>query len=213
MFSVCFNPLSHFFSIYNPRTVLYRAVNESGSGSGSGTPGKGAPNELKEVKAKLVNVQFDLKERDIRIQSLMNKLLTLQSSLDDFAPPKQGSFTETSSDHPSKLESPRDSSDSMTLKIRLGKAEEELRNAKSDVERLQAEKNEAEVAGKGFMERYVIFDFIAFVYRVFLRTYWSACTGTCGRYLFPVPLPTPSLLSLPPIHPYLSLSLPPLTPG
>ena len=120
---------------------------------GSGTPGRASPNELKEVKAKLVNVQFDLKERDIRIQSLMNKLLTLQSSLDDFAPPKQGSFTESSGT--SKLDANGDSCEVVMLRGRLIKAEDELKNARSDVERLQTEKNEAEVAGKGFMERYV----------------------------------------------------------
>lgn len=120
---------------------------------GSGTPGRASPNELKEVKAKLVNVQFDLKERDIRIQSLMNKLLTLQSSLDDFSPPKQGSFTESSG--MSKVDSNGDSYEMVSMRGKLLKAEDELRNAKSDVERLQTEKNEAEVAGKGFMERFV----------------------------------------------------------
>jgi hypothetical protein len=146
VFSLIYNTIN--FS-YPNCTIPYRAVNEMGSG----TPGRASPNELKEVKAKLVNVQFDLKERDIRIQSLMNKLLTLQSSLDDFSPPKQGSFTESSG--VSKLDSNGDSCELVTLRGRLIKAEDELKNAKSDVERLQTEKNEAEVAGKGFMERYV----------------------------------------------------------
>ena len=134
--------------------LFNRVSNESGSGVQNKNQ---APNELHEVKAKLVNVQFDLKERDIRIHSLMAKLLTLQASLDDFSAPggsKQGSFSQgdgTSS--VGHLNPVGENSDLMLLQIRNEKNEEELRSARKDVARLQAEKNEAEVAGKGFMEK------------------------------------------------------------
>lgn len=110
------------------------------------------PNELKEVKAKLVNAQFDLKERDIRIQGLMNKLLGMQSSLDDFSPPKTRSFPDGdyTSKEPPHAEMKGESS---LLRRKIEKYEDDIMNHKLDIERLQSEKLEAEVAGKGFMER------------------------------------------------------------
>lgn len=108
------------------------------------------------MKAKLVNVQFDLKERDIRIHSLMAKLLTLQASLDDFSAPgrsKSGSFSAEGGAHSGANISLGDNSELMLLRIRNEKNEEDLRSAQKDVARLQTEKYEAEVAGKGFMEK------------------------------------------------------------
>jgi hypothetical protein len=128
-----------------------------------------------------VNAQFDLKERDIRIQGLMNKLLGMQSSLDDFSPPKARGFPD--GDFVPKEPHAEMKGESSLLRRKIEKYEDDIMNHKLDIERLQSEKLEAEVAGKGFMERYVL-QCVSMPSVAWRRLIWRARQGRiCVRRL------------------------------
>ena len=156
-----------------------RAVNTSQDGRGISGPGSvkaPPPSELKEAKAKLVNVQFDLKEKDVKISILLNQIQTLQKEKErekenilnlsnkidkiDFSPDSVINNNGDNSDS-NNSNNNNDNNDiaanatatALLNQKKIEKYEDDLKNIRIDVDKLQVEKKEAEDAGKSFMDR------------------------------------------------------------
>ena len=93
--------------------------------------------EIKDLKSKLINIQFDMKAKDEEIQRLMALLSSYNSSFDDSS---SGSNNNSGSNNESQLI--------------IAKLELDVSHLSQDISRLIIEKKDAEIAGKRYHEQY-----------------------------------------------------------
>ena len=148
-----------FFSDFNssPLHSIHRSVNNTTDDRGvfCQTSSNNQPCEIKEnkieineLKAKLTIVLFELKEKDIKINLLLEQVKKMEmgntGKVDLTEMTKITDFMESNQEQVIL-------DDSNQKKIE--KYEEELNNVRIDFDRLKVEKKESDVAGKNFMER------------------------------------------------------------
>jgi predicted nucleic acid-binding Zn-ribbon protein len=133
--------LEHIINDFADRALTNdSSTGRSGADISVGSSPSHAASELKELKVKLVNTQFDLKQRDDSILALREQVEELMAS-------------NASSSAVASANSARDDDLVANLEKRIADLMSEKSHLTADIDRLIVEKREAEDAGKSFYEQ------------------------------------------------------------